>query len=273
MNRAAWWVGVGLMLASGSGCRPTGENVRNLVLDGSNPMTPLVREMGRRFEADHPGVRIDVQNGGSDRGLDDTRKGLADVGMVARALRPEEVGLYATVIARDGLALLVHKDNPVASLTDEQVTRVFNRAITNWKQLGGKDAPITLVSRPDGTAALTVFLDHFKLKPTQVRADQVAATAEQAVRAVAAYPRAVAIVSIGPAEAAIKDGAAVRLLPLGGVAATLANVRNGTYPLIRPLILVTREAPKGLPQEFIDFARSSAVRDLVEKYHFVPPTP
>lgn len=272
MKRAAWWVGAAVLAGLGPGCQPpSGANVRNVVLDGSEVMAPLLRDIGKRFEADHPGVRVDVQGGGSERGLDDTRKGLADVGMVARALWPPDPPLPAAVIARDGLALLVHNDNPAAALTDEQVTRLFSRAIANWKMLGGKDAPITLVSQPDGAASQTVFLHHFKLKPTQVRADQVAATTEQAVRAVTASPGAVAVVSIGPAAEAIKAGAPVRLLDCDRVAATLANVRNGTYPLTRPLSLVTREAPQGLARELIDFARSSAVRDLVEKYHYGPP--
>src|SRR5262249_48034346 len=92
-----------------------------IVLTGSSTVAPLAAEIGKRFEALHPGVRVDVQTGGSSRGIADARQGLADIGMVSRALKPEENDLHAFAIARDGVCIIVHRENPVRTLTDQQV--------------------------------------------------------------------------------------------------------------------------------------------------------
>jgi phosphate transport system substrate-binding protein len=270
-----WWpVAAGLALvAAAAGCQPAGQGIRNLVLTGSAVMAPMVREMGGRFEARHPGVRVDVQGGGSDRGATDTLAGLADVGMVARPLRPEEARLHVFVLARDGLALIVHRSNPVTSLTPEQVARIYTRAVTNWKELGGNDLPITLINQGADSGAQQMFLAYFKLRGTSLPSDLVVGDGSEGVRAVAARPGAIAYVAAGRAAAAAAAGSPVRLLPCAGVAPTPENIRAGTYPLSRPLALVTRDPPQGLAKDFIDFARSDEVRDLIAKFHFVTPGP
>jgi phosphate transport system substrate-binding protein len=252
-----------------TGCRPPEQNVRNLVLTGSGSMTPLLRDIGQRFESSHPGVRVDVQGGGSARGVADARQGLADIGMVARSLRPEEAMLYATPIARDAMCLIVNRANPVKALSDDQVVRIYTRSVSNWKEVGGPDLPIVLVHMTEGRALLDLFLDHFKLRSTQIRADALIQDSEQGLQAVAARPGAIAYVSCSQAEV-VSPNMPIRSLPCEGILPTTENVRNGTYPLSRPLQLVTRETPKGLVAEFIDFARSNAVHDLIQKYHFIP---
>jgi phosphate transport system substrate-binding protein len=281
MNRCRWLIVLGVAAACAGGCRRTPPaGPQNLVLTGSGAMAPLVKEIGKRFEAAHPGVRIDVQGGsvqpgtpgvgGSDRGVQDARSGLADVGMVARPLRADESALHPFAVGHDGLVFVVHQTNPVPGLSDEQVVRVYTKQSANWALVGGKDGPITVISQAEGSSALDVFLTRFKLKVGQVRADQTVFQSAQGIKAVAARPAAVAYVSAGAAEAAVAAGTPIRALPLDGVAATAQNVRAGTYPLVRSLYLVTRAPPEGLAKEFIDFAQSAAVRDLVEKYHFVP---
>lgn len=259
----------GLLLGSVcAGCQPPERPVRNLVLTGSTAMMPLLRDIGKRFEADHPDVRVDVQSDGSAHGITDTRQGLADIGMVARSLKPDEAMLHATPIARDAVCILVNRTNPVESLTDEQIVRIYTRGVSNWKAVGGPDMPIVLVHMADGRALLDLFLDHFKLRSTQIRADAVIRDSEQGIQAVASRPGAIAYVSCSHAHS-VGENVPIRALPSGGIEATTAHVRDGTYPLSRPLQLVTREAPKGLAAEFIDFARSNAVLDLIEKHHFV----
>ncbi|NEQ29371.1 MAG: phosphate ABC transporter substrate-binding protein [Microcoleus sp. SIO2G3] len=96
-----------------------------LVLTGSSTVAPLASEIAKRFESEHPGVRVDVQSGGSSRGISDARQGVADIGMVSRALKPEEQDLKASSIARDGVTVILHKDNPVPSLNDKQVVDIY----------------------------------------------------------------------------------------------------------------------------------------------------
>jgi phosphate transport system substrate-binding protein len=280
MNRCRWVIVLGVAAAGVAGCRrvpPAGP--QKLVLTGSRTMAPLVKEIGRRFEAAHPGTRIDVQagpvqqgapGGGSDRGVQDARTGLADVGMVARPLRADEAALHPFPLGHDGLVFIVHQNNPVPGLSDEQVVRLYTKQSTNWVLVGGKDGPVTVISQAEGSSALDVFLTRFKLKVGQVRADQAVFNSDQGIKAVAERPGAVAFVSSGAADAAVASGTPIRVLPLDGVTTTTDTIRAGTYPLVRPLNLVTRAPPTGLAKEFIDFAQSPDVRELVEKYHFVP---
>jgi len=241
-----------------------------LVLTGSSTVAPLAGEIAKRFEAMHPGVRVDVQTGGSSRGVSDARQGVADIGMVSRALKDKEKDLQPFMIARDGVCLILQADNPVASLTDPQVVDIYTGKIDNWKQVGGPDAPIVVVNKAEGHSTLELFLKYFKLKNADVQPDVVIGDNEQGIKTVAGNPYAIGYVSIGTADYDAGHGVAIKLLPVGGVAASVANVENGTFPLSRPLNLVTRSTPEGLAQAFISFAQSSGVHDIVRGQYFVP---
>lgn len=241
-----------------------------LVLTGSSTIAPLALEIGKRFEAQNPGVRVDVQSGGSSRGVMDARSGLADIGMVSRALKPEENDLTAHTIAMDGVGMIVHQSNSVASLNDQQITAIYTGKITNWKNLDGKDTPITVVNKAEGRSTLELFLHHFSLVNSAIKAQVVIGDNQQGIKTVAGNPGAIGYVSIGSAEFEASKGTPIKLLPMEGVAATVANVRDGRFPLSRPLNLVTKGAPTGLSKRFIDFVRSGKVDDLIKGEYFVP---
>ncbi|MEO6264681.1 MAG: phosphate ABC transporter substrate-binding protein [Luteimonas sp.] len=241
-----------------------------LVVTGSSTVAPLALEIAKRFEKQNPGVRIDVQSGGSSRGVADARSGLADIGMVSRTLDPEENDLKATTIAMDGVGIIVHRDNPLATLTDAQIKAIYTGRISNWKSVGGKDRRITVVNKAEGRSTLELFLHHFALKNSAIKAQVIIGDNQQGIKTVAGNPGAIGYVSIGSAEFEAAQGTPIKLLPMASVAATVANVRNGRFPLSRPLNLVTKGAPSGLAKRFIDFARSGKVNDLVEAQFFVP---
>ncbi len=243
---------------------------QKLVLTGSSTIAPLAAELGKRFEKLHPGVRVDVQSGGSSRGVSDARSGLADIGMASRALKPEENDLKSFTIALDGIGVILHKDNPVKALTDQQVIDIYTGKITNWKEVGGKDARITVVNKAEGRSTLELFLHHFQLKNSDIKAQVVIGDNQQGIKTVAGNPAAIGYVSIGTAEFEEGNGTPIKLLPMNGVVASVENVRNGSFPLSRPLNLVTRYLPMGLARQFIEFARTKEVNDLVEAQYFVP---
>jgi phosphate transport system substrate-binding protein len=241
-----------------------------ITVTGSSTIAPLMGEMGKRFEAEHPGVRVDVQSGGSSRGVSDCRNGLADIGMVSRDLKSDEDDLQRFRIARDGVCIIVHADNAVATLDSGQIVGIYTGRIRNWNAVGGADSPITVVNKAEGRSTLEVFLSHFKLNSKDIRADVVIGDNEQGIKTVVGNPLAIGYVSIGTAEFSRDAGVPVRLLPLDGVEASVANIRNGSFPMSRTLNLVTKSSPTGVVKELLEFATSPKVHDLVRELSFVP---
>ncbi len=254
-----------------AGCDQSGSSPANkLLVAGSSTVAPLVAEIAWRFETEHPGTEIDVQAGGSSRGIADVRRGLIDIGAASRALGPDETGLTEHAIARDGIALIVHRSNPVRTLDASQVRAIYTSRIDDWAALDLPAGPITVVNKADGRATLTLFLAHFDLDAPDVVPDVVVGHNMQGIQSVAGNPGAIGYVSIGAAEQEVARGQPIRLLPMAGVSADSDTLRSGQYPLSRPLNLITVGPPAGLARRFIDYAQSPAVHDLVRQLHFVP---
>lgn len=244
-----------------------------ITITGSSTIAPLAAELAKRFEEKHAGVRIDVQSGGSSRGIADARSGLADIGMASRALHEEEKDLKGFVIARDGVCIILNRDNPVTALSDQQVIDIYTGKITDWSAVGGKPGRITVVNKAEGHSTLELFLHYFKLKAGDVKPQVVIGDNQQGIKTVSGNPMAIGYVSIGTAEYEAGAGTPIKLLAMMGVAATVENVKNGSFPLARPLNLVTRSEPVGQIKAFIDFARSAEVHDIVKEQYFVPVGP
>lgn len=126
------------------------------------------------------------------------------------------------------------------------------------------------MNKAEGRSTLELFLGYFKLKNTDVKAQVVIGENEQGIKTVAGNPNAIGYVSIGSAEYDFTHGVSIKLLPLKGVAASIENVRNGTFPLSRPLNLVTKTEPQGLAKAFIDFAQSKEADPIAKEQYFVP---
>lgn len=263
------WVGLGFLIV---GCGSSGE-IETITLTGSSTMAPLAAELGKRFEEENPGYRVDVQTGGSSRGVADAQTRQADIGMVSRTLSEKEREvLSAHLIARDGVCLIVHESNPVNELTDRQVVKIYTGEITNWQDVGGPDREIVVVHKAEGRSTLELFLKHFGLKNQQVQADSIIGDNQQGIKLVSQRPEAIGYVSIGTAQYESENSVAIKLLPVGGVEAKVENVANGTFPLSRELNLVTNKDAEPTPaaKKFLAFAQSVKVHDLVEGLQFVP---
>jgi phosphate transport system substrate-binding protein len=190
--------------------------------------------------------------------------------MASRALKNDEKDLLSFTVALDGISVILNKANPVESLNKQQIIDIYTGKIVNWKDVGGNDAPITVVNKAEGRSTLELFLHYFGLKSTDVKPQVIIGDNQQGIKTVVGNPDAIAYVSVGTAEYETGLGAAIKLLPLAGIAASVENVRNRSFPLSRPLNLVTRGAPAGIAKAFIEFAGSPQVNDLIEAQYFVP---
>jgi phosphate transport system substrate-binding protein len=261
---------VGLGAAALAGCAEGGGEAGGgrVVVTGSSTVAPLVAEMARRFEAGRPGVRVDVETGGSGRGIADVRVGRAELGMVSRRLKRDESDLAGHVLALDGVGVIVHGANDVAGLSREQLAAIFTGEAGDWAEVGGSGGRIVVVNKADGRATLEVFLGYLGLDSADVKADVVVGENLHAIQTVAGNRGAIGYVSVG--VAAGPDGAGVRLVGVDGVEATVVAVARGEFPVVRPLQLVTKGGVEGLAAEFLAYVRSGEVSDLVEQYGYVP---
>ena len=251
-----------------------GEDQDRLSITGSSTMAPLIADMAQLFEA-RSDLRVDVQSGGSGRGINDTLNGLAHIGMSSRGLTAGEIasGLVTHTIAWDGIAIIVQEDNPLTELSREHIRSIFRGEVENWQHLGGADRAITVVNKAEGRSTLALFLEYFHLDNSEVRADLVAGENQQVILSVAGNSGAIGYVSIGAAVVAASRGEGVRLLPLAGVPATVGAVRAGSYPLRRELNLVTLRSPSPAAAAFLAMLEQDALQAVVQAHHFVPAAP
>jgi phosphate transport system substrate-binding protein len=266
-SRLAIWAlfgGLGLM------SMPAFSAENKLSMTGSSTVAPLALEIAKRFESQNSGLRIDVQTGGSGRGIADARNGTADIGLVSRSLKADESDLQGHTIALDGVAVILHKSNPVGNLSNAQIVGIYTGTIQNWKEVGGKDQKITVVNKAEGRSTLELFAQYFGLKNSQINAQVVIGDNQQGIKTVAGNPGAIGYVSIGSAEFEIENGVPLKMLSMNGVKPNTENVRNGSFPLSRPLLLVTKGVDTDLRKKFLSFSKSPAVYDHVKEQYFVP---
>jgi phosphate transport system substrate-binding protein len=155
-------------------------------------------------------------------------------------------------------------------LSNSQITDIYTGKITNWKDVGGKDAPITVVNKAEGRSTLELFTHYFKLKNTDIKAQVVIGDNEQGIKTVAGNPDSIGYVSIGTAEFSETNNVPIKLLPVSDVPASTETVRNGTFPISRPLVLVMKNKPQGVVKTFVEFACSKDAQRIVEQQYFVP---
>ena len=239
-------------------------------ISGSSTMAPMVRVLTSEFQKLHPGVTFSVQSGGSGQGLKDVKEGRSEIGMVSRALTAEERDWLPFVIARDGIAVVIHADNPVAALSNEQVAGIYTKKIANWREVGGRDAPIHVIAASTQAGSTELFTHQFGIKQDELKADTLAEVNPDRYVALARNPDAILYSSLGESERRAAAGEKVKALPSGGIAATSDNLAAGRYAIARPLALVTKGLPTGASKAFIDYARSAAAIPVIDRFEFVP---
>jgi phosphate transport system substrate-binding protein len=239
-------------------------------ISGSSTMAPMVRVLASDFQKLHPGVTVNVQGGGSGQGLKDVKEGRSEIGMVSRVLTAEERDWLPFVIARDGIAVVIHADNPVATLSNEQVSRIYTKKIANWREVGGRDAPIHVIAASSQAGSTELFLHHFGIQKDDLKPDTLAEVNPERYAALARIPNAILYSSLGESERRAAGGEKVKALPSAGIPATSDNLAAGRYAIARPLALVTKGLPTGASKAFIDYARSAAAIPVIDRFEFVP---
>ena len=266
MQCVSRWLGGAVMALFLSGC---GESGSTLTVTGSSTIAPLMAELAERYEAE-TGIQVDVQSGGSGRGIGDVRQGLADLGMVSRALKADEKDLDGHLIGRDGIAIIVHRDNPVPALNDDQIRAIYTGKRQRWGAGADEGRQITVVHKAQGRSTQELFLAYFQLENSQVQPDRVIGENQQGIKAVAGDPFAIGYVSIGTAIYEAENGTAIRLLPLEGRPASLAVLAQGGYPLARELNLVTHGEMSPPVVDFLAFVTRTDMADVYHDYYFLP---
>jgi phosphate transport system substrate-binding protein len=248
----------------------SGNSGGRLLITGSSTMCPMIDAMGKRFETLHHDVSVEVECGGSERGVKDILEGKADIGMISRSLKDSERDLYGFPVARDGISIIVNKENPVMSLSNAQIVGIFTGAITDWEEVQGPKEKILVVLREPQKSSTELFRNYFKLKERQMTGIVFAGDNPVTIKAVASNRRAIGYVSSGFALHQEASGVLIKVLPVNDVKPTRRNIITVNYPISRPLLLISAKFPTGFVKEFIDFALSSGNVDIIEMFNYIP---
>lgn len=235
--------------------------------DGSTSMEKVVGALGESFMEANKGTTFTYNPTGSGSGIQAVSEGRCDIGLSSRALKDDEKasGLKETIVALDGIAIIVNPQNPVKDLSLEQIAKIYTGEITNWKDVGGEDAEIVRIGREAGSGTRDGFESITDTKDACQYRQELTSTGD-VITTVSQNPNAIGYASL----ASIKDS--VKALTVNGVAPTEATVKDGTYLVQRPFVLVTKEgvALSETAQKFFDFATSADAASIISAAGAVP---
>ena len=244
-----------------------GKEGGTVATDGSTSMEKVIGALGEAFEGENDGVTFTYNPTGSGTGITAVAEGRCDIGLSSRALKDEEgqKGLIGTVLAYDGIAVIVNPENPIADLDVETIAKIYTGEITNWSEVGGNDGEIVLIGREansgtrDGFESITGTEDVCKYRQELTSTGDVITT-------VANNPNAIGYASV----ASVKD--TVKAISVNGVAPADETIKDGTYQIQRPFVLVTKTDAElsETAQEFFDFCFSEDAKSIIESAGVVP---
>ena len=247
-----------------------------IVIDGSTTAGPIVKAFTEFYMAANPGINITVSESGSGNGAKSLVNGVCDIASMSRPMKSsefkaaadKEIQPVAHVIALDGLPILVHPQNPVKNLTIDQIRAIYSGEITNWKDVGGVDMPIVIITRDTNSGTYETF-ETLVMNGAKItdRAEYVGSNGAIRQR-VQTTPAAIGYAGLGFVDKTVKA------VTVNGIAASDATIRTGAYPIARPLFLYTNGYPKlGTPlYQFVTFHLSADGQEIVESIGFIPVT-
>ena len=235
--------------------------------DGSTSMEKVIGALKETFEGENKGVEVTYNPTGSSAGITAVLEGRCDIGLSSRSLKDaeKEQGMVATTLAYDGIAVIVNPENTVEDLTVEQIAAIYKGEVTNWSEVGGIDAEIVLIGREAGSGTRSGFEEIVDVEDACQYRQELTSTGD-VITAVSQNPGAVGYASL----ASVKD--TVKAIKVGGVAPSDETVKNETYAIQRPFVLVTKEgtALTETAQAFFDFITSEAAREVITAAGVVP---
>ena len=235
--------------------------------DGSTSMEKVVGALGEAFMEANPDTTFTYNPTGSGSGIQAVQEGRCDIGLSSRALKDaeKEAGLTETVLAYDGIAMIVNPANPVEDLSLEQIADIYTGKITNWSEVGGNDSQIVLIGREAGSGTRGGFEEIVGVVDACQYRQELSSTGD-VITTVAQNPDAIGYASL----AAVKD--TVKALKVAGVTPTEATVKDGTYTIQRPFVLATKTGEKlnDVAQAFFDYATSADAGEIITAAGAVP---
>lgn len=237
----------------------------NVATGGSTSMKNVIAALTEGFAEVEPGVTVSYDPTGSGAGITGAADKTLDIGLSSRALKADETGVTGTIVALDGIAIIVNKDSKVEDLTVDQLKQMFAGGITNWSEVGGDDGEIVLVGREAGSGTRDGFESIVDVKDSCKYAQELTATGA-VISAVEANPLAIGYASLS----AIGD--TVKAVTVGGVECSEETVKDGSYEVQRPFVFVTNDSVtlSAQAQAFFDFAASTDAADLIRTAGAVP---
>ncbi len=228
-----------------------------LTVVGSTSVQPFAEVLAEEYMNHHSQGKIYVQGGGSSAGIQAVRTGAAEVGMSSRALMPDERDLIPVPIAYDAIAIIVHPSNPLTNLSIDQIKGIFSRQMTNWREAGGRNHPLTLVTREEGSGTRESF-QHLIMGKTEISLAALVQDSNGAIRQVVADdPNAIGYISLG----LVNDR--VKALKIDGVEANVENIKKRRYHFVRPFLFVFKTQPQGMAKNFLDYILSPEGQKLL----------
>ena len=247
----------------------------SLTIAGSDTMINLAQAWSEQFMNDNPGVSIAVKGGGSGTGIAALINGTVDFANASRAIEASESAsvktkggeAVTTVVGNDGIAIIVNSANKVEALTKDQLGKIYRGEIRNWKEVGGDDKAITLVSRDPSSGTYTFLKEKVVGKTANYATSAKLLPSTQAiVDEVKSDANAIGYIGLG------YENASIKVVAIDGVKASVATVTDGTYLLSRPLNMISNGAPKDVAKAYVDWILSAAGQKIVKDQGFVPVT-
>ena len=239
---------------------------QTITISGSTSVGPLAEKLAMKYE-ENENVKIEVNQIGSSAGIANAINGVSQIGMSSRDLKQEEKdsGVQEFIIAYDGIVVVVHPTNKIKDLTMDQVKQIFTGKITNWKEVGGKDMEIVVVSREDGSGSRDAFQEIVGYKSGELIRNAIVASGNGNIKTTVAMNRhAIGFISFEYVDASIST------MNINSVEAKAENVLNGTYSLSRPFLFVHKEDVPGAAQAFMEFILTSEAQKIVEEAGAIP---